>query len=81
MAFYGEEIPYYIKEESPNCQTITESGHMKPEDSSISGDESCYDLINGMMAGYHMKDFKTLTQLYGQYQKRRQETEALFRPL
>ncbi len=81
VAFYGEEIPYYIKEESPNCQTITESGHMKPEDSSISGDESCYDLINGMMAGYHMKDFKTLTQLYGQYQKRRQETEALFRPL
>lgn len=81
VVFFGEEIPYYIKEESPNRQVITESGHIKPEDSMVSGDESCYDLINGMMTGYYMKDFKTLTQLYGQYQKRKQETEELFGPL
>lgn len=80
VVFFGEEIPYYIKEESPNQQMITESGHIKPEDVA-QGDESYYDLLNGMMVSYHMKDQRTLTQLYGQYLKRQQQAEEWFWPL
>ena len=78
VVFFGEEIPYYIKEESPNRQMITESGHIKPHDLMTYGDESSYDLINGMMVSYHMKDKKTLRQLHDQYQRKRQQVEELF---
>ncbi len=81
VVFFGEEIPYYIKEESPNRQVITESGHIHPAESVVQGDESYYDLLNGMMVGYHLKDYQTLAQLYGQYLTLRQQTEEEFWPL
>lgn len=78
VVFYGEEIPYYIKEESPNRQMITESGHIKCEERLDQGDESGYDLLNGMMISYQHQDYKTLRQLYGQFLKQQQRTEEEF---
>ena len=60
---------------------ITESGHIHPAESVVQGDESYYDLLNGMMVGYHLKDYQTLAQLYGQYLTLRQQTEEEFWPL
>lgn len=78
VVFYGEEIPYYIKEESPNRQMITESGHIKCEERLDEGDGSGYDLLNGMMISYRHQDYETLRQLYGQYLKQQQRTEEEF---
>lgn len=78
VVFYGEEIPYYIKEESPNRQMITESGHIKCEERLDQGDESGYDLLNGMMMSYQHQDYETLRWLYGQFQKQQQRTEEEF---
>lgn len=79
VVFFGEEIPYYIKEEDARKMTVTESGHIRIHDLMTQGDESCYDLINGMMISYHLKDEQTLRQLYAQYQAKQQLVEETFR--
>lgn len=81
IVFFGEEIPYYIKEERENRQMITESGHIKVNEMAPHGDESSFDMINGMMVGYHLNDRATLRELRGQYEWKTRQVQELFRPL
>jgi hypothetical protein len=67
VLFFGDDIPYYIKEDDAKGSSIVESGHIQCSDPCIQGDESCYDRINEMLISYHLKDEKTLQELMQQY--------------
>lgn len=78
VAFFGEGIPYYMKEETPEGEVITESGHISTHDVMSPADESSYDMINDIMISYHMKDEETLRKLYGHYRRLENEVEQAF---
>lgn len=68
LIFYGEAIPYYIKEEKQGECTVTESGQIQRLQLDNSGEESRFDLVNDMMAGWQMKDETALLEwlkIYG----------------
>ncbi|MFP3155324.1 DUF5717 family protein [Lachnospiraceae bacterium ZAX-1] len=87
VLFYGETRYYYIKEENGgvNGETkteITQSWYLEHDElSDNENDESCYDLINGMMISQMMGDEQTLLKLIEQYMKMEEVAERLFRPL
>lgn len=78
VVFFGEEIPYYMTEEGSGGENITESGHIETHELVSQGDESCYDLINGMMVSFFLKDGQTLRQLHDQYQEKKRQSEEHF---
>lgn len=81
VAFYGEEIPYYIREERDQGSDITQSGHIQTEELAEQGEESMYGLLNDMMISYQLDDLLTLRQLHSQYQEKLRRVKELFRPL
>lgn len=78
VVFFGEKIPYYIKEERPEGEVITESGHISTNDLMTQVDASSYDMINDMMISYQLNDNETLRELYVQYQELEQLVEKSF---
>lgn len=66
ILFYGENIQYYIKEESGNEEHLTESYNYSLGDD-YSGDESRYGMLNNMMLSVDLKDEKTFVQLAQNY--------------
>ena len=81
VAFYGEEIPYYIREEREQGSDITQSGHIQTEELAEQGEESMYGLLNDMMISYQLDDMTTLRQLNNQYQEKLRRVKELFRLL
>lgn len=68
LIFYGESLPYYIKEQRDQECKVTESGQIQRLQLDNNGEESRFDLINDMMAGWQMKDEAALLEwmkIYG----------------
>ena len=69
IVFYGESIPYYIKEKQDEEWILTESGHVQDTEFCTSAEGSRYDLLNDMMVSRQVKDEATLWErldAYGQ---------------
>lgn len=67
--FYGEKIPYYIKEEQNGEWIVTESGQLQNQELCTSAEGSRYDLLNDMMVSWHMKDEVTLLKRLETYER------------
>ena len=68
LIFYGESIPYYIKEQRDQECKVTESEQIQRLQLDNNGEESRFDLVNDMMAGWQMKDEAALLEwmkIYG----------------
>lgn len=82
VVFYGEEIQYYITEESDGEQTITESAGLTLDDEDAVKDvgrESRYTYLNDMMVAYEMKDNDTLTELATEYVIKSELLDMIFK--
>lgn len=62
LVFYGEKIPYYIKEERDGKWIVTESGQVQNQELCTHAEGSRYDLINDMMISRQMEDEITLME-------------------
>ena len=62
LIFYGEKIPYYIKEEKDGTWTVTESGQVQNQELCTHAEGSRYDLVNDMMVSRQMEDEITLME-------------------
>ena len=60
LVFYGEKIPYYIKEEREGAWVVTESGQVQNHELCTNAEGSRYDLLNDMMVSHQVKDEATL---------------------
>lgn len=69
VAFYGEEIPYYIKEEINGEFAVTQSGHIQCSELCPGIEDSRYHLLNDMAMSWRMKDGATTEKLIEQYQR------------
>lgn len=65
--FFGEVIPYYIKEKHEEEWKVTESGQLARQQLMDGGEDGRYELINDMMAGWQMKDEATVLKLLESY--------------
>lgn len=70
LLFFGEKLPYYIKEEYNGSCMVTQSGQIQSNDLCTSAEGSRYDLINDMVVSWQMKDEITLEKRLDQYQSR-----------
>lgn len=70
LLFFGEKLPYYIKEEQNGSFAVTQSGQLQSNDLCTSAEGSRYDLINDMVVSWRMKDEITLEKRLDQYQCR-----------
>ncbi len=69
LLFFGESLPYYIKEMQDDEWKVTQSGQIQSRQFSSDSDDSRYEMINDMMAGWQMKDEMTMLkrlEAYGQ---------------
>lgn len=78
VLFFGEEVPYYIKEESEGEVTVTQSGHVQSSEVSFCTDDSRYNLINDMIISWKMGDESTIEKLMEQYYRTNQMTGKNF---
>ncbi len=69
LVFYGEIIPYYIKEEQNGTWMVTESGQIQNQELCTSAEGSRFDLLNDMMVSCQMKDEITLLERLEMYGK------------
>lgn len=69
LVFYGENIPYYIKEEKEGEWIVTESGQIQNQELCLHAEGSRYDLLNDMMVSWQMKDEVTLMKRLDTYGK------------
>ncbi len=67
LVFYGEKIPYYIKEEKENTWMVTESGQVQTQELCVNAEGSRYDLLNDMMVSWQIKDEATLLERLDTY--------------
>lgn len=67
LIFYGEKIPYYIKEERDGEWIVTESGQLQNQELCTHAEGSRYDLLNDMMVSWQMKDEATLMERLSGY--------------
>ena len=82
VVFYGEEIHYYITEESMGEQTITESAGLTLSDEETikdDGRESRYTMLNDIMVAYEMKENSTLSELATEYMIKTKLGEMIFK--
>ncbi|EOS24265.1 hypothetical protein C806_02307 [Lachnospiraceae bacterium 3-1] len=62
LVFYGEKIPYYIKEKKDGEWSVVDGGQIQNQELCIYAEGSRYDLINDMMVSWQMKDEQTLME-------------------
>lgn len=67
LVFYGENVPYYIKEERNGEWIVTESGQVQNQEVCLHAEGSRYDLLNDMMVSWQMKDEATLLKRLDTY--------------
>lgn len=78
LLFFGEEVPYYIKEEKDGELVVTESGHIRSGELCPANEESRYQLLNGMIMSLRMKDEATIEKLMEQYERMEQLVREKF---
>lgn len=67
LVFYGEKIPYYIKEEKEDTWMVTESGQVQTQELCVNAEGSRYDILNDMMVSWQIKDEATLLERLDAY--------------
>jgi hypothetical protein len=60
VLFFGENLQYYIMEESENEEQLTESGSLQKSDIMNESPDSKYEIINDMMISMTLQDDTTL---------------------
>ncbi|MEG0963182.1 MAG: DUF5717 family protein, partial [Lachnospiraceae bacterium] len=72
LLFFGESLPYYIKEETPQGYLVTQSGQIQNNELCTSAEGSRYDLLNDMVVSWQMKDEITFYKRLEEYWKMEQ---------
>ena len=67
ILFFGENLQYYITEESSGHEALTFSDSVSISDAVSAGRESRYDLLNDMVVSKTLQDEDTLIQLMEEY--------------
>ena len=67
ILFFGENLQYYITEESSGHEALTFSDSVSISDVVSAGRESRYDLLNDMVVSKTLQDEDTLIQLMEEY--------------
>ncbi|MCR4806326.1 MAG: DUF5717 family protein [Lachnospiraceae bacterium] len=67
ILFFGENLQYYITEESEGHEALTFSDSVSISDIVSAGRESRYDLLNDMVVSKTLQDEDTLIQLMEEY--------------
>ncbi len=67
ILFFGENLQYYITEESAGRESLTFSDSVSISDVVSAGRESRYDLLNDMVVSKTLQDEDTLIQLMEEY--------------
>ena len=67
ILFFGENLQYYITEESAGHEALTFSDSVSISDVVSAGRESRYDLLNDMVVSKTLQDEDTLIQLMEEY--------------
>lgn len=78
VLFFGENLQYYIMEESENGEQLTESGSLQRSDIMNESPDSKYEIINDMMISMTLQDDTTLDHLIEEYYRREYLDHRLF---
>ena len=78
VLFFGENIQYYIMEESANGEQLTESGSLQKSDIMNDNPDSKYEIVNDMMISMSLQDDDTLDNLLEEYYRREYLDHRLF---
>ena len=78
VLFFGENLQYYIMEESENEEQLTESGSLQKSDIMNESPDSKYEIINDMMISMTLQDDTTLDHLIEEYYRREYLDHRLF---
>ena len=78
VLFFGENIQYYIMEESESGEQLTESGSLQKSDIMNDNPDSKYEIINDMMISMTLQDDDTLDHLIEEYYRREYLDHRLF---
>ena len=78
VLFFGENIQYYIMEESANGEQLTESGSLQKSDIMNDNPDSKYEIVNDMMISMSLQDDDTLDHLLEEYYRREYLDHRLF---
>lgn len=78
VLFFGENLQYYIMEESGKEEQLTESGSLQKSDIMNESPDSKYEIINDMMISMTLQDDTTLDNLIEEYYRREYLDHRLF---
>ena len=67
ILFYGEDLQYYITEELNGKELLTASDSLSVSDTSDTGQDSRYSMINDMVVSRTVKDDNTLLDIMREY--------------
>lgn len=76
--FFGENIQYYITEESDGSGQLTESAKIQKSDIDKNADNSRYSLVNDIAIAHTLQDYDTIDDLMMEYHRISFLTERLF---
>lgn len=79
VVFFGDEIQYYISEETGVESTVTESGSIGCHELVAEGTESRYDMLNAMEMRLTMQDMDELERMMRYYDSLQTGNERRFR--
>ncbi len=81
VLFFGEQLQYYITEESfeGRSEKLTESGVLSKSDIVQDTVVGRYSIINDVMIGKTLQDYETVNRLLNEYYRKRFLTSKLFR--
>ncbi|MCI5621776.1 MAG: DUF5717 family protein [Lachnospiraceae bacterium] len=78
ILFFGEDIQYYICEESGDGTNVTESGSIRQQELCSMEQLSRYDLLNRMNFELSMQDYESAEELMKQYDILQQRNETCY---
>lgn len=70
VLFFGENLQYYIMEESDDTEQLTESGTLQNSDISAPAGENRYRLTNDIVTSSVLQDYDTFDELVEEYAKK-----------
>lgn len=79
VLFFGEDLQYYIMEETNGGEQLTESGNLQRSDVTSEKVDSRFDLINDIVISKTLQDYDTLDGLLQEYFRKEYMNDELFR--
>lgn len=78
ILFFGESLQYYIVEEGPEQEELTESGTTQKSDIHSGDSTGIYNLINDIVISRSLQDYDTMDNLLEEYYRKGYMCEELF---